>query len=252
LRTFPELGPIFQFQHSANSSYHSLQLKSEKRFQKSLTFLASFVWSKTIDDASSMAPSLFNSGGAQDERNLRRERALSAFHVGRRLSAGFVYAFPSPNRMQRLLRGWQLSGVVTIQDGTPFDPLYVSTNTANAGTFTRPDIVPGQAIQLPSSQRTPERWFNTAAFTAPPPFRFGNAGRNIIIGPGNQVIDLALHKRFTITDRASLEFRAESFNTFNHPNLGFPDPFADQGPFFGRLLLSGQPRRVQFATRIDF
>ncbi|HWQ53429.1 MAG TPA: TonB-dependent receptor [Bryobacteraceae bacterium] len=252
LRTFPSLGSITQFQHSANSSYHSLQLKTEKRFQKSLTFLASFVWSKSIDDASSVVPSLFDSGGAQDERNLRRERALSAFHVGRRLSAGFVYGLPAPNRLRFLLRGWELSGVVTLQDGTPFDPLFVATDTANAGTFTRPDIVPGQELRLSPSQRTPERWFNTAAFTAPPPFQFGNAGRNIILGPGNQLIDLALHKRFRLTERANLEFRAESFNTFNKPNFGFPDPYPDHGPFFGRILLSGEPRRVQFASRIEF
>ncbi len=251
-RTFPGLGPIFQFQHIANSSYHSMQLKSEKRFQKSLTFLASFVWSKSIDDASSVVPALFNSGGAQDERDLRRERALSTFHVGRRISAGFVYALPGPNTLRPLLRGWQVSGVVGLQDGKPHDPLYVSTNTANAGTFTRPDIVAGQKAELPASERTPERWFNTAAFTPPPPFRFGNAGRNIIIGPGSHLIDLALHKRFRLTEGAALEFRAESFNLFNRPNLDYPDPYPDQGPFFGRLLLSGQPRRLQFAARIDF
>lgn len=252
LRTFPGLGTIFQFQHIAGSSYNSLQLKAEKRFRKSLTFLASYAWSKSIDDASNLVPSLFDSGGAQDERNLRLERGLSSFDVGRRVSAAFVYSLPGTDKFGVLLRGWQLSGILTLQDGTPLDPLYVSIDSANAGTFTRPNIVPGQPVRLPSSQRTPDRWFNTAAFTAPPPFQFGNAGRDIIPGPGNEVIDLALHKRFAISDRIGLEFRAESFNTFNHPNLGFPDPYPDQGPFFGKILISGQPRRVQFATRIEF
>ncbi len=252
MRTFPDLGTIFQFEHIANSSYHSLQIKAEKRFRRSLTFLGSFVWSKSIDDASAVVPSLFDSGGAQDERNLRLERALSAFNVGRRLSGAFVYNLPNTGMFPHLLHGWQLSGVITIQDGSPLDPLYISSDTANAGTFTRPDIVPGQSISLPASQRTADHWFNTAAFTAPAPFHFGNAGRNIIPGPGNAVIDLALHKRFKLTERVGLEVRAEGFNVFNHPNLGYPDPFPDQGPFFGKILIAGQPRRAQFAARIEF
>ena len=252
LRTYPDLGTLFQFEHIANSSYHSLQLRAEKRFRKSLSFLASFVWSKAIDDSSATIPSLFDSGGAQDERNLHLERALSAYNVGRRLSAGFFYALPGSSRLGPLLRGWQFSGVITIQDGTPLDPLYLSSDTANAGTFTRPDVVPGQSISLPSDQRSPDHWFNTAAFAAPAPYHFGNAARDVIPGPGNEVVDLAIHKRFTLSDRAGLEFRAESFNVLNNPNLGFPDPYPDQGPFFGKILIAGQPRRIQFGLRLEF
>jgi hypothetical protein len=252
LRAFPDLGTLFQYQNIANSAYNSLQLRAEKRLRKSLMFLASFVWSKSIDDSSSVIPSLFDSGGAQNENNLRLERGLSVFNVGRRLSGGFVYSLPAPRSYRGLLSGWQVSGVVTVQDGTPLDPLYISMDTANAGTFTRPDIVPGQSISLPRDQRTPEHWFNTDAFAAPAPFQFGNAGRDIIPGPGNEVVDLALHKRFTLSERTGVEFRAESFNLLNHPNLGFPDPYPDQGPFFGRILTTGQPRRLQFAVRVDF
>ena len=254
LRTFPTLGPIIQREHIANSSYNSLQLKAEKRFAKSLSFLGSFVWSKSIDDADSVIPGLFASSGAQDERNLRLERGLSFFNVGRRISADFVYRLPSPReRTLRLIAGgWELSGLITIQDGTPLDPLYSALDIANAGTFNRPNVVPGQSVSLPANQRTPEHWFNTAAFSQPAPYTFGNAGRDIIPGPGNEVIDLALHKRFAITERLGLEFRTEGFNVFNHPNFGIPDPYPDNGPFFGRILTSGQPRRLQFAARLEF
>jgi hypothetical protein len=252
LRTFPSLGGIYQYENIANSSYHSLQAKAEKRLRRSVAFLASFVWSKSIDDSSTVIPALFDSGGAQDERNLNLEKGLSAFNVGRRISAGFVYNLPGAGGHWAMLGGWQLSGTITVQDGTPLDPLYISADTANAGTFTRPNIVPGQSISLPANQRTPGHWFNTNAFSAPAPYTFGNAGRDIIPGPGNQVIDLALHKRFSIGERWGVEVRAEAFNSLNNPNLGFPDPYADNGPFFGRILLSGQPRRIQFATRIDF
>lgn len=252
LRTFPSLGGLYQFEHIANSSYNSLQVKAEKRLRRSVTFLASFVWSKSLDDSSTVIPRLTDGGGAQDERNLSLERGLSTFNVGGRISAGFVYNLPSAGRYRSLLGGWRMSGTITVQDGTPLDPLYVSSNTANAGTFTRPNIVPGQSISLPASQRTPQHWFNTNAFSAPAPYQFGNAGRDVIPGPGNEVIDFALHKRFAINDRWGVEVRAEAFNSLNHPNFGYPDPFPDNGPFFGRILLTGQPRRVQFATRIDF
>jgi len=249
LRTWPNLGGIYQFENIANSSYNSLQIKAEKRLRRSLAFLASFVWSKSIDDSSTVIPGLTDGGGAQDENNLNLERGLSTFNVGRRISAGFVYNLPGAGSM---LRGWQLSGTVTVQDGTPLDPLYVASDPANAGTFTRPNVVLGQSIGLPASQRTPEHWFNTNAFSAPAPYTFGDAGRDIVPGPGIEMMDLALHKRFRVNERWGLEVRAEVFNSLNHPNYGYPDPFPDNGPFFGRILLAGQPRRMQFATRIDF
>jgi len=252
LRTWPSLGGIDQFENIANSSYNSLQIKAEKRLRRSLTFLASFVWSKSIDDSSTVIPGLTDGGGAQDENNLNLERGLSTFNVGRRISAGFVYNLPGASWHRSLLGGWQLSGILTVQDGTPLDPMYVASDPANAGTFTRPNVVLGQPITLPASQRTPEHWFNTNAFSAPAPYTFGDAGRDIVPGPGIEVTDLALHKRFSINERWGVEVRAEAFNSMNHPNLGYPDPFPDNGPYFGRLLLAGQPRRIQFATRIDF
>jgi outer membrane receptor protein involved in Fe transport len=252
LRTFPTLGPIFQRQHIANSSYHSLQIKAEKRFVKRLSFLASFVWSKSIDDADTVVPGQYDSIGAQDERNLRLERGLSFFNVGRRLSAGFAYDLPGFRRLEWLSNHWQLSGIITMQDGTPLNPVYFSTDNANSGTPNRPDIVPGQKISLPASQRTTDRYFNTDAFATPQPFTFGNAGRDVIPGPGNEVVDLALHRRFWVHETRGIEFRAESFNALNHPNIGIPGPYPDFGPFFGKIFSTGQPRRFQFAIRFDF
>lgn len=252
LRTWPSLGPIFQVQHIANSSFNSLQLKAQKSYRNSLTFLATFVWSKSIDDATSVIPSLFDSAGAQDERDLALNRGLSFFNVPRRLSAEFVYRLPNPLTLRRLAGGWELSSVITLQDGTPLDPFYSILDIANAGTLSRPNIVPGQSVALPSGQQTPDHWFNTAAFSQPAPYTFGNAGRDIIPGPGNEVVNVALHKHFALKERLGMEFRAEVFNLLNHPNYGIPDPYPDQGPFFGKILTSGEPRRMQFAVRLDF
>ena len=253
LRTFPELGPIVQVEHIGNSLYNSLQLKGEKRMDKRLSISTSFVWSKSIDNADTILPGLFDSVGAQDERNLRLERGLSFFNVGRRLSSGYVYNLPGASGFLRpLLRDWTTSGIVTIQDGTPENAFYFATDFANSGTFNRPNIVPGQKISLPRDQRTPERWFNTAAFSQPAPYTFGNAGRDMIPGPGNIVFDLALSRRFHPREAEAIEFRGEFFNAFNHPNFGIPGDNPDFGPFFGRILATGDPRRIQFALRFEF
>ena len=252
LRTFPDLGPIVQRQHIATSSYGSLQLKVEKRLRKRLSFLSSFVWSKSIDDATSEVPGLYDSSGAQDERNLRLNRGLSFFDVRRRLSGGFVYGLGNSRILSPVLSNWQLSGIVTLQDGTPLDPIFFAYDGANTGTLNRPDYVAGQKISLPASQRTGDRWFNTNAFAYPAPFHFGTAGRDTIPGPGNQVVDLSLDRRFLIGEGRSIQFRAEGFNILNNPNLGIPLSDFDFGPLAGKIFGSGDPRRIQFALRFDF
>ncbi|SPE37173.1 hypothetical protein SBA3_260029 [Candidatus Sulfopaludibacter sp. SbA3] len=252
LRTFPELGPIVQRQHIANSSYNSLQVKVEKSLSARLSLLASFVWSKAIDDADTIIPGLFDSVGAQDERNLRLERGLSFSNPGRRIAAGYVYRLPDVKMAGPVLRSWSLSGTVTLQDGTPLNAFLFTLDLANSGTPNRPNIVPGQTIALPRSLRSDAEFFNTAAFSAPAPYTFGDAGRDILPGPGNNIFDFALQRRFRVHEGQSIQFRAETFNTFNHPNWGIPVPNPDFGPFFGKILTSGDPRRMQFALRYDF
>ncbi len=250
LRTWPDLGEIIQRQHIANSSYQSLQVKVEKTLSSKLSLLASFVWSKSIDDADSPIVGLFDSVGAQDERNLRLERGISFDNPGRRISAGYVYKLPQAHFAA--FRNWTLSGTVTLQDGTPVDPFYFGLDFANSGTPNRPNVVPGQSVNLPRDMRSVSEFFNTGAFTAPAPYTFGNAGRDTIMGPGNNIFDFSLARRFVIHDRGAIEVRASSFNAFNHPNWGIPGPNPDFGPFFGRIFTSGDPRRMQFAMRYDF
>jgi hypothetical protein len=210
------------------------------------------VWSKAIDDADNVIPGLYESAGAQDERNLRLERGLSFSNPGRRIAAGYVWRLPETRIAGPVLRGWSLSGTVTLQDGTPVDPFYFVLDLANSGTLNRPNVVPGQSVTLPRGQRTADHFFNTGAFSAPAPFTFGNAGRDTIPGPGNNIFDFGLQRRFRIREGHSIQFRAESFNTFNHPNWGIPGPYPDFGPFFGKIFTSGDPRRMQFALRYDF
>ncbi len=252
LRTFPDLGTLYQIQNIGNSIFHSLQVKAEKRFTGRVSFLGSFVWGKSIDDADSEIPGSYESFGAQDERNLRLERGLSFFDVRRRLSGGFVYSIPNAPALRPLLKDWQLTGDLTFQDGTPLNPVYYSTDFANSGTPNRPNVVPGVSVNLPASQRNADHFFNVNAFSDPAPFTFGNAGRDILPGPGNAVVDAALHRQFFIQEGKTIQFRAEVFNMLNHPNIGIPGPYPDFGPFFGKAFSAGDPRRMQFALRFDF
>jgi Carboxypeptidase regulatory-like domain len=249
LREFPSLGPIVQRENLANSIYHSMQVKLEKRLSARFTLLASFVWSKMIDDADSPIVGLYDSAGAQDERNLHLERGLSFADVRRRLVVAAVYNFPRSRFLRPVLSNWQLSTVVTLQDGTPLNPLYYFSDFANSGTPNRPNVVRGQSISGPGKV---EEWFNTAAFSDPAPYTFGNAGRDIIPGPGNNIFNLAAQRRFNLNERVALAFRAEYFNAFNHPNFGIPLPYVDFAPLFGRILATGEPRRAQFALRLEF
>lgn len=250
LVAFPELGTIFQREHLANSIYHSLQIKGEKRMSNGLAFLTSFVWAKSIDNADDLIMGENESWGAQDERNLHLERGLSFFDVRYRFSTGFVYAFPSAPVAQPVLKNWQLSGNVTLQTGTPLNPVYFATDYANSGTPNRPNIVRGQS--LINADPTADHYYNFAAISAPAPYTFGDAGRDILPTPGNAVVDLGLHRRFRLFENQSIEARAEAFNSLNHPNLGIPGPYPDFGPFYGKAFSVGNPRQMQFALRYDF
>jgi hypothetical protein len=101
------------------------------------------------------------------------------------------------------------------------------------------------------SQRTIERWFNTAAFVFPPPGTFGNAGRNIVDGPGYQNVNASIVKNTRVSERINLQFRAEAFNLFNHPNFNLPDNFLGS-PTFGQITSAREPRHIQFGLKLLF
>ncbi len=250
LVAFPELGTIFQREHLANSIFHSLQIKGEKRLSNNLAFLTSFVWAKSIDNADDIIQGQYESWGAQDERNLHLERGLSFFDVRYRFSTGFVYSIPGAPLLRSALKNWQLSGNVTLQTGTPLNPVYFATDYANSGTPNRPNIVLGQSLL--NADPTADHFYNPAAISAPAPYTFGDAGRDILPGPGNEVVDLALHRRLYLSEHRTIEVRGEAFNSLNHPNIGVPGPYPDFGPFYGKAFSAGNPRRMQFAVRYDF
>ncbi len=264
LRPVPQFDDINILESRANSNYHSLQARFQQRLSEGLSMLASYTWSKSIDDASNFFTSAGDPNFPQDSFNTRAERGRSNFDVRHRLSVSYSYelpfgrgrAFLSDNGwLSTVLSGWETYGIVTLQTGRPFTVALLS-DIDNSGTGRsglgfgandRPNVIGNPALQNPN----PEQWFNTAAFAFAPRGTFGNAGRNILDGPGYENINASLVKNTALSERFNLQLRAEVFNLFNHPNFNLPDNFLGS-PTFGRITSAREPRHIQFGVKLLF
>jgi hypothetical protein len=257
LRTWPSLGPITEMESSASSIYHALHVRIERRFLNGLSFINSFTWGKSIDDASDVLQGGFKNVGAQDERDLREERGLSDFDVRLRFTSSVIWELPFGKGRRWLNNGvasylagpWQISSNLTAQDGFPENYVGYDLNT---GTYQRPNLVPGEPLVLPQSQRSsPFEFYNPAAIVWPGPYTIGDAGRNILPTPGALTENLAVFRRFPLRGEGrELIFRAESLNALNNVNLGLPSPFEGQG--FGYFLTAGAMRTVTLSLKLRF
>jgi len=264
----PRPNPFFDdinlIESRASSSYHSLQARFQQRLSAGLALLGSYTFAKSIDDASNFFTSAGDPNFPQNSYDLRAERARSNFDVRHRLSVSYSYELPfgrgraflsEGGFLSALASGWQTFGVVTLQTGRPFtvaliqefDNSGTGRSSLGFGANDRPNVV-GDPNAGP---RTPEQWFNTSAFTFPAPGTFGNAGRNILEGPGYQNVNASLVKNTPLGERMSLQLRAEFFNLFNHPNLNLPDNFLGS-PTFGRVTSARDPRHIQFGAKLLF
>jgi hypothetical protein len=245
------------YQMSAQSNYHLLYIRFEKRYTKGLSLLSSYAFSKAISNA----PQYRNAGGAngsensppQNSYNLRAERSLASFDVRQRWVNSFVYDLPFGKN--RVLGGWQVSGILTLQDGFPFT-INLAGDTAGIGGGTggiliRANPVAGQSYQLPADRKSTAQWFNTAAFVAPPAFQFGVLGRNTVVGPGLANLDATIARKFQVTERLALQARGEFFNLMNHPNFNLVGRIINQ-PNFGGVLSQFDPREIQLALKLSF
>ena len=264
LRPNPRFDDITFEESSANSNYNSLQVRFQQRLDFGLSLLSSYTWSKSIDNASSFFSSAGDPNFPQDSFNTAGERGRSNFDVRHRLSVSYGYDLPfgkgrnylaGDGVLQAILTGWQTFGIVTLQSGRPFTVALLSDiDNSNTGRSTlgfgandRPNVV-GDA-DIPD--RTTDRWFNTSAFAFPSFGSFGDAGRNTLDGPGFVNFNTSLMKTTKLREGLDLQFRAEAFNLFNHPNFNLPDNFLGS-PTFGRILSAGSPRHIQFGLKLLF
>ncbi len=242
---------ILFIESAGSSTYHALQLRAQKRLSRSLSFLGSYTYSKSIDNASSFLGSDGNNNTPQDSRNLAAERALSSFDLRQRVSWSLLYSLPSGGS-HIFLRDWQLSTLIAVQSGRPLTPILEldNSNTGNIGGvfgYDRPDLVGSPRL----SSRDPDRYFDASVFAAADPFSFGNAGRNIIVGPGFASLDASLSKVFTIGQEHKIQFRADVFNGLNRANFRLPEGFVGR-PTFGQILSASPGRELQLSLRYSF
>ncbi len=257
LRKYPSYAAINVRSPSASSNYNALQASLEKRFSYGLSFLTSYTFSKSIDDASSWG------GSVVDVTNFHFERGLSTFDTRHRFVASYTYDLPyghgrqfgttSSSLVNTVLGGWQTNGIVSIQGGNPLDPT-TGLQLSGTQTGTRPDVT----CNPNDYNHDPARWFNTACFSNNFAGRYGTAGRDIIIGPPTHNFDFALLKRFSLgKEYRYLQFRSEIFNLFNHPNFDNPSVTSSSATF-GKITSAGvqdtraSSRQIQFALRLAF
>lgn len=258
-RPYPQYGPFTSIENHGNSSYHSLQLKAEKRVSKGVMFLSAFTYGKSINDQPEIC---CNSPWPQNSSNLRAEKGLSDFDERFRWVSSFDYELPvgrgkrfmnSSRAADLLLGGWHIGGIIQFRSGFPFSPLmgYDPSNTGSSGLLRTNRIGNGN---LPRAKRTPNLWFDVTQFPVAAAYTFGNAGKNILDGPGEKAADLAIRKTFSITERKRLEFRAEFFNAFNHPVFAQPDNFITDGPGAAGVITSTvlPQRQIQLALKLHF
>ena len=244
----PAFGTITLLQADAHANYNALQTMFRKRLSAGWLFQASFTYSKTLSEADSSANRVTDNTGAgyvtEIPNNLANDYGNSAYDQKFLMVINSSYELPfakgrSSRLAQNLLGGWTLNPIWQWGSGLPLNLTDGFNNSGNGDpTFPdRPNVNPGftnnptsgvtqgctaGGVSIPAGQPlgTPNRWFNPCAFSLPAPGTFGNLGRDTVIGPGYNQWNVSLAKKFSITERINLQFRAEAFNLFNHPQFG--------------------------------
>ena len=266
LRPYPEFDTVTRNSQTpgGSSSYNALLMRLSKQFSSGLMLTASYQWSKAIDNIGETEPSPGGAAdGFRDSTNFRIERSLAAHDLPQSLVTAVVYALPvgrgkrfggNMNRFADVVvGGWQLSTIVRFSSGLPVRLTAPSTISQYGFGTQYPNVTKGSDVAL--ANRTPEHWFNTAAFSAPAPYTIGNSPRrlNELRAAAQKNADIAVAKNFHWRERVTVQFRAEAFNLTNTPQFAWPDT-AFGSTTFG--VVSGTmnigPRNVQFGLKVDF
>jgi len=273
-------GDFEDFAPNSDSHYSALQATLAHHFEKGLYFQSAYTYAKSIDDVSTASVAFVTRVNDQD--NARASRGLSDFDRRQRFVASAVYQLPflanAKGIEKAALSGWETSGVIVLQSGTPFsmwDPagggVYALASPSATATF-----VPGfSCANAPSSGSVTSRiknWVNPAAYepdplatlsdgTASDGTLYGNTPRNCISGPPQKNVDFTLDKVFKLGERQGLRFRADFFNLFNHPSFANPSLVNNDGGAVGSAPGTGQapitstvgtPRLIQFSLKYSF
>ena len=234
--------PIF------HTTSNALQIGAHKRFDAGFQINAEYEYIRVLGTENFMNPmntsdSYGNIGGITPQT----------------LNVSYSYVLPfgknrhflgsSSSLVDRLVSGFEISGITQYQGGQPFS---VGYNTSVQGSYnTRANRVPG--VPLYPATKTKAQWFNPAAFSAPAPFTYGNSAYNLLFGPRYQQWDINLAKNTALTERVKLQLRADAFNTFNHPNFANPNTTLSNTSNFGQITnTTGQPRTMELGAKLQF
>lgn len=265
---YPQFGLIDYKATWANNNFNALQVGLQRNLSGALQTSVNYMWSHAINDGST-------GGGETDypeNVNCRAcERGSSDFDIRHYLSGNLIYKLPfgqgrrflaSRGFASAILGGWEWASILTARSGLPVNITLSRTGSAvpdgNTSSPQRPNVVPNVSI-VPVNQGI-SNFINVAAFSIPAPGTFGNAGRNLARGPSQWQLDTALVREIPITERFRLNFRAEAFNVFNHPQYGVPSGNLSSSTSFGQITTeanatgigTGTPREIEFALRLQF
>ena len=239
LRPYPGFAAITSYQTTASSIYHSLQASGVRRFAGGISVQASYTWSKSIDTSASP----FDIYSPYSTL-----RGLSNFDRRHMFIASYIWEIPFGKSLtgwqKKALAGWQISGISSFQTGNPFT-VGISPDRAGTGAG-------GQRADVVGALSTPKllgQWFSTSTFALPALGTFGDEGRNVITGPGINDWDVSFSKRTAISEAITLQFRAEFFNLFNHPQWSGVGATLGSGTF-GQVTSARDPRIGQLGLRL--
>ena len=251
-------------QNDASSNYNALQLQYRKPLTSRIQALLGYTWSHSVDDASDDTVSAVSKTVFSN----KNDWGSSSFDVRHSFSGAITFdipAAPKSGSISLLTRDWSIDSLIVARSGFPFNAV-LRTNGRIGSVLPRPDLVPGQPVWLSTPGAPGGKVLNPAAFSAPPRGQQGNEGRNDIPGFGLTQVDLSIGRRFSISERLNLQFRADAFNLFNHPNFANPFAYIGFGPAFlqssftlnnglrglNPLFQEGGPRSLQLSLRLAF
>jgi hypothetical protein len=241
-------GAINTISYGLNGYWNALEVSVRHPVGHDLFISGAYTWQHDMMEGNVSGSTIFNGGITFQNIYNRTDYGNTGANVPQILTMSGIWTMPwfrsAGGIKKAFLYGWQYSDITTIQDGFSLTPLL---STSTEGLATRPNTT-GQPVAGP---RTVAEWFNTAAFTAPTPGYFGTAGIGTIGGPGVVNFDMAFYKKFHITERHTLEFRAEIFNIFNHTNFNAVTTSVGSGNY-GRVTSARDPRIVEFVGRYTF
>jgi hypothetical protein len=255
VRPIPQLSGFTGITWDGWEKYHALTITLTQHAWRGLTIDTNYTWSKALDDASNPGTNNAGTNVPQDPANMAAEKGLSDFDHRHRFVTSFLYQLPflesSEGWIHTAFADWQVGGIATLESGSPFT-VNLSTDNANNGTpvmSQRPNL----ACDPNQGPKTPAAWFNTACFVTPAALAYGNAGRDIVTGPGTNNFDATFQKEFPLHENVKLQFRADIFDFLNHPNFKQPNRIFTATPSnFGTISSANDPRIMQFSLRLAF